>query len=67
MDIVGNSEHGWFIGLGMYRLTDFMETKEDCIEYLDSNMWELIISITTATCIAHEKQQAVEALPKVGV
>lgn len=44
--LVGNEEHGYFIGFGKYRLTEREKDKQSALEWLDdSNKWDMIVRI----------------------
>lgn len=45
-DVV-ETEKGFFIGLGQYRLTDFFESGDICHEKVKNKDWELLFSVFT--------------------
>lgn len=46
--IVGNKEQGYFVALGMYRITA-QHTKEDCAKMIEQRDYELILGLIGAS------------------
>lgn len=53
--VVGNKEKGYFIALGLHRLTEYQKTQEQAIQLLDNNMW-LIIANMMVTIIQQNEE-----------
>lgn len=45
--MVGNEFNGYFIGLKNYKITDTYDTKEEALERLEAEKWEVIARIIT--------------------
>lgn len=46
-NVVGDNEKGYMAICGAYQLTDRMKTVNDVVEYVNSQPWELIITLMT--------------------
>lgn len=53
--ITGNEERGYFLRLGDYRLTEYMQTKEDAAQALQKQQWDLILRCISIVTELHEK------------
>lgn len=55
------TEHGWFLRIGSYRLTEYYETKTEVLDYIIKEQWNLILQITAILCenILNDKQETV--------
>lgn len=58
-DIVGNTEDGYFVALGNFRITKTQE-KNECRRMIDQKDYELILGLIGA-CIQADKNEAREA------
>ena len=38
---------GWFAALGMNKLTEEFETTEQLLEWMDNNLWTLMVTVIT--------------------
>lgn len=54
--ITGSSNKGYFIRMGSYRLTKYVKSIEECKTMLDSNKWEIIVTIIAAVEHANGNQ-----------
>lgn len=54
--IIGDKDHGYFISLGAYRLTETRQTEEECREMIENKDWEIILGLIGAQSLAHETQ-----------
>lgn len=45
--LVGNPKKGYFIALGLHRLTEYKPTQQETLIQLKYNNWELILNMTT--------------------
>lgn len=46
--IIGNDDEGYFLGFGKWRLTELMKTKEDVLEHLRTNKYNVILQTVMA-------------------
>lgn len=44
--MVGSEEQGYFAAMQRYRITERHKTKEEVLNYIDTNMWKIIVNIT---------------------
>jgi len=49
--VIGNPEKGYFLALGIHRITDFKPSRSDAKDLLITNQWEIIIN--TITTVIH--------------
>lgn len=52
--VVGNKNHGYFIALGRYRLTDTFEEKREAIDQLTYSKWKVITNLISTLIEANE-------------
>ena len=58
---------GWFAALGMNKLTEEFETPEQLLEWMDSNLWTLMVTVITMvvqTIDLHKVKMMKEAYEK---
>lgn len=44
-EIVGNRDSGYFLCMGKFRYTEFMQSKEQVLDYFNGNIWDLIMKM----------------------
>lgn len=45
--VVGNKETGYILVSGTYQLSEYRNTVEEAIDYLESHTWEIVITLIT--------------------
>lgn len=45
--VIGEKEKGYILVSGTYQLTEYLETPEKAIEYLETHTWEIVITLIT--------------------
>jgi hypothetical protein len=61
-EIVGNPDYGYFITLGIYRLTSTKQTIKDCEKLIKNKDWEVITGIIGAILQAEHTQKQQDAI-----
>lgn len=61
-DIVGESKKGYFGALGKYRITEGMPTEKDVEEYINKNMYNIVLLTMQILIPAEVKHQLKEHL-----
>lgn len=54
--IIEVQDKGCFVTLGMYRLTEYKETIEECLRMIEEKDWELILGLMGAVQQHSEKE-----------
>lgn len=53
--IVGNKEHGYFIALGRYRITETFREKREAVAELTHRKWKVITNLISTLIEANEE------------
>lgn len=61
-EIVGEEKQGYFGALGKYRLTEPMKTETDVEEYINKNMYNIVLQVMSILIPGEVKQQLKEHL-----
>lgn len=56
-DIVGNEEYGYFVAIGIYRITEPQKTKEQCAQMIETKDYQLILGLIAASILADKTEQ----------
>lgn len=46
--VIGNEEKGYFLAIGMHRLTEPKESQHEAIECLDKDFWNILTNVVIA-------------------
>lgn len=64
--VVGNDEEGYFIAMGQYKMTEIQKTKEEALENLKYNEWNIILRMMSAVIEINEKMKTTPFATKEG-
>lgn len=55
-DIIGNKEKGYFVALGIYRITEPKQTIKECEQMIKQKNYEIILGLISASIIMNNKE-----------
>lgn len=58
--VVGNPEKGYIAVCGTYQLTPYMKSKEEIVEYVNSQPYELLITLMSMVITKHEELKNID-------